>query len=1213
MKKRFFQPLPEQTPGPDPELGRQSTSLPPPNDGESSSEKEKVKNESPVKVKNEEVDTHASLFFAEEHDIYEVSESGVPTILGQENETFNDDQNTSLIISNERLDSGFTQATTPDSTALSILPPTQSNENEPSSNLNQSILEMGYELFKSQITPIIGDAPVKVLKHLFNKYFNRPNYIQLATDEYFSGIVYENEPSHENNMVFNGNANISIDLSSEPENPTEFRDYSEIEISEYETGPWKRYIGSLDVEAWATRPYMGWLNYQQPLEVKRLTPKKIKKSSLVAAKFGDSTVIRLYTMPDGREIGRLREDVTRILAPLMDLGIADFEAFVIMETRKRLSIGDSFYIQIRCFLNNHTFTENPGLTAPLENGELEESPAKRRKWAKPNGFNVLLETESEAVLRLKQKSISKLFERLHIGPANAPQKEKPIMVDDSDESPSATPQPDANLLPAEELNLDQLKEFYLTNQQSAYLENLPETTTPPAENFALNLRPYQKHGLAWMLSREKEMDRLRELSTTEDDPMSTQRMETIRQHEDDIANPLWKEFRWPKDRRLDGTVIPHENKSFYANIYSGEFSLHRPIMRNFLQGGILADEMGLGKTILTLALIHSVPYDSESAPVGFRNYASKSTLIIVPMSLLSQWKSEFDRTNNNKNHSCYVYYNELAQDDLSYILCNRTENVPIVVITTYGTVQNEWTRLNRIRDDSGRLPQIGLYSVEFFRIVLDEGHTIRNRTTKTSKSIHELELRRKWILTGTPVVNRLDDIFSLVKFLKLDPWSNFSYWKTFVTLPFEQKQFHQTLDVVKSILQPVFLRRTKNMKLKDGKPLVSLPSKEIVIQEIELSDKEQMVYDFFKSRAHQSFTEGMRTGELLKKYTQILTHILRLRQVCCHSDLIAGSNELDESWHQELEQFQQPVEKEKFELETVMKQVMYGLYKSTQIEDSECSICTLAPIPIGELTVTECGHQYCFHCLLDHINYQKNEKLNPLCPQCRHPISKYRLFKVNRREVSKKEVRFHTNEETSDPYGSYSFQLYYFDPDRSSAKIQALVAHLRELKEQSPGELVVVFSQFSTFLDLIENEIKSLGTEENQDFVVYKFDGRLSMADREKILSKFTTQNKADKRITVLLLSLKAGGVGLNLTVARRAFMMDPWWSPSIEDQAIDRVHRIGQENNVKVVRFIVKNSIETKMLRIQERKRKMGEAVEVEEEERRKQRIEEIKLLFDE
>lgn len=63
----------------------------------------------------------------------------------------------------------------------------------------------------------------------------------------------------------------------------------------------------------------------------------------------------------------------------------------------------------------------------------------------------------------------------------------------------------------------------------------------------------------------------------------------------------------------------------------------------------------------------------------------------------------------------------------------------------------------------------------------------------------------------------------------------------------------------------------------------------------------------------------------------------------------------------------------------------------------------------------------------------------------------------------------------------------------------------------------------------------------------------------------------------VLLLSLKAGGVGLNLTCASYAFMMDPWWSPSMEDQAIDRIHRIGQTNSVKVIRFVIDGSIEEK------------------------------------
>ncbi|OBA24157.1 hypothetical protein METBIDRAFT_34398, partial [Metschnikowia bicuspidata var. bicuspidata NRRL YB-4993] len=860
----------------------------------------------------------------------------------------------------------------------------------------RSLLQMGFDLFKSQIQPIIGNASLRDFRHLYSKYFNRPDYIKLASNEYFNGIEYD--------------ASQDASLTPTPEKSNEqharelvdrMRSLHEADKREQDARIWKRYIGTLDVEAWATRPYMRPLSYQQPLEVRRLKPNKIKKLLIVAAKFGDSAVIRLYTQPDAREIGRLPEDVTRILSPLMDLNLANFEAFVIMETRGRLSIGDSFYVQIRCYLNNNTFAEHARYDGLAASGDCP-SPLKKRRTATPGSFNALLETEGETVLRLKQKSISRLFEKLHLTHANLLNVEA-ASAEEPDGSQTSTPNPEPQA--SDDLNLDQLKEFYLSNQQSDYLENLPETTTPPPANFALLLRPYQKHGLAWMLSREKEMDLIQELSRTDTETLSTQKMQTIRQQDDGVMNPLWNEFLWPQDHQLDGAIVQHQEKCFYANLYNGEFSTHKPVVHNFLKGGILADEMGLGKTILTLALIHSVPYDSERAPVGLRHYASKSTLIIVPMSLLSQWKAEFERTNSNSNHRCFVYYGDLVQADLSFMLCNRSENIPIVVITTYGTVQNEWARLNKLRDSTGRLPNIGLFSVEFFRIVLDEGHTIRNRTTKTAKSVHELELRRKWILTGTPVVNRLDDIFSLVKFLRLDPWSNFSYWKTFVTLPFEQKKFNQTLDVVKSILQPIFLRRTKNMKQKDGTPLVYLPEKEVVIEELEFSEKEQLFYDFFKSKAYQSFTEGMKTGDLLKKYTQILTHILRLRQVCCHPDLIASSSELDETWEEELAGYEQPIAREKFALETAMKQVMYGLYKTVQIEDSECSICTLAPIAVGELTVTECGHQYCFHCLMDHIKYQKNEGMEPLCPQCRHAISKYRLFKVLRRDVSKKEVR----------------------------------------------------------------------------------------------------------------------------------------------------------------------------------------------------------------
>ena len=98
----------------------------------------------------------------------------------------------------------------------------------------------------------------------------------------------------------------------------------------------------------------------------------------------------------------------------------------------------------------------------------------------------------------------------------------------------------------------------------------------------------------------------------------------------------------------------------------------------------------------------------------------------------------------------------------------------------------------------------------------------------------------------------------------------------------------------------------------------------------------------------------------------------------------------------------------------------------------------------------------------------------------------------------------------------------------------------------------------------------------------------------------------------VLLLSLKAGGVGLNLTAAERVYMMDPWWSWAVEAQAIDRVHRMGQEKEVKVTRFVIEQSIEERMLKIQDRKKFLASSLGMmSEEEKRLQRLDDIRELL--
>ncbi|CAI5756805.1 unnamed protein product [Candida verbasci] len=1065
-----------------------------------------------------------------------------------------------------------------------------------------------YQKFAAEIKDTVGEVSPIILTYLFDKYQFRPNLVKAAINELFTNppdielikqgkIPVENESStrQKKSAPLKSTQNRQKRCINEIDPDIELEKFAkkanliaeQVRIEE-EAQSWSRFVGSLDLQAWATRPTVKPLAYRSELFIKRLIPRN--------ASMKNTAIIRI--VHQDREIGRMPEDITRILAPLIDLDICSFKAMVLEDTKTRLSTGDSFFIQIEIYLKSTGFIKNLGDVVEEENIKLNKKKGK-------SNFNFSSESDGEAVLRLRQFAIQNLFDKLRI---------KPLKINDDDEEEDD----DEKILPeiekdtetplvSNEINLDQLRQFYQANNENKLFDSLPETTEPPEENFNLKLREYQKHGLSWMLAREKEFEILDILAG---EKVTTQARANI--EDNGSMNPLWRKYKWP--------TPDNDNKYFYANLYNGELSLEKPIIKSTLKGGILADEMGLGKTISTLSLIASVPYDNNPPPKILKQlpYAYRTTLIVVPMSLLSQWKEEFERSNNNSQHYCRLYYGDDQELDLTPSLCNNNNNkIPIIVLTTYGTILNEFTRISKNRRN-GELPRIGLYSVKFFRIILDEGHNIRNRSTKTAKSIYELQSSCKWILTGTPIVNRLDDLYSLTKFLELDPWNNFSYWKTFITLPFENKKISQTLDVIKSILEPIFLRRTKNQKMKNGKPLVELPAKEVIIEDVKFNEQESKLYQWFQKRAYDSFKENMKSGQILKKYTQILTLILRLRQVCCHVDLIGGSHEMDDDVidqeeDEETKKFLKDLKTEhtnksdqngKFSNDTEVKKVMFTLYDKI-LNENECSICTTTAIPFNELVVTQCGHTFCLTCILEHLDFQNDSNKPKSCPNCRELISRYKLFKLRNQTILSNEIKFHTGIEPQKK--EYKFQLYLYDPNKSSSKIQALTKHLKTLKQQSPNSKCIIFSQFSSYLDLIEIELKLM-----DEFIIYKFDGRLNMNDRSKLLNNFNAPISNGK-IVILLLSLKAGGVGLNLTTASRAFMMDPWWSPSIEDQAIDRIHRIGQNETVKVVRFIMENSIETKMLKIQERKKQIGEVVGVEEEERRRRRIEEIQILFEE
>jgi len=146
---------------------------------------------------------------------------------------------------------------------------------------------------------------------------------------------------------------------------------------------------------------------------------------------------------------------------------------------------------------------------------------------------------------------------------------------------------------------------------------------------------------------------------------------------------------------------------------------------------------------------------------------------------------------------------------------------------------------------------------------------------------------------------------------------------------------------------------------------------------------------------------------------------------------------------------------------------------------------------------------------------------------------------------------------------------------KTSTKIEALLDEIRRMTAADSSSKALVFSQFTRFLELIEWRLKREGVS------CAKLLGTMPIASRNNIIVAFMT----DPSLKVLLISLKAGGEGLNLQAADHIFLMDPWWNPASELQAIQRAHRIGQTRPVHATRFVATDTIEEKIVELQQKK----------------------------
>ncbi|KZO98477.1 hypothetical protein CALVIDRAFT_24180 [Calocera viscosa TUFC12733] len=476
-------------------------------------------------------------------------------------------------------------------------------------------------------------------------------------------------------------------------------------------------------------------------------------------------------------------------------------------------------------------------------------------------------------------------------------------------------------------------------------------------------------------------------------------------------------------------------------------------------GGILADEMGLGKTVQMIATM------MVNRPVEGKE---KGTLIVCPVGLLDQWKSEIETKTTGL---CKLYVHHGPNRTKSHRELHKYD----VVLTTYSTLAMDLppTAVLKAKDspeDELENPhKCGpLLKAKWYRIVLDEAQIIRNRTTRTSSAAARLKSILRWCLTGTPIINSLSDAFSMMRVLRIRPWYE---WQHFYQNIVKNEKSNPTLSGkrLQGVFKSCLLRRNKNSML-DGKRLIELPEKKVDTVVLDFCEEERAIYSMVEKKAQAVFNRFLRQGTVLKNYSHVFSLIMRLRQCACHPALI--QEEYDEAVIEaddeerktnEIERAQQLVSSDFVEqmktrlLHTAQERMRQEQDSLDNQLDDDCPICFEN---IDDGVVTPCQHAYCRACALKLFDKPNDEHLRMShdqrpCPSCRAPFLRELLFWRRAFEPTDADLEIH---DTDDNIPVKGYQILEDRDDdlpvtkRSRPKSTTLPAWMRESSDSEEDE-----------------------------------------------------------------------------------------------------------------------------------------------------------------
>lgn len=509
------------------------------------------------------------------------------------------------------------------------------------------------------------------------------------------------------------------------------------------------------------------------------------------------------------------------------------------------------------------------------------------------------------------------------------------------------------------------------------------------------------------------------------------------------------------------------------------------------KGGLLGDEMGLGKTIQAVSLIMS-------------DYPAKQpSLVLVPPVALMQWQSEI-KSYTDGTLKTFVYHGTNQ----------KTKGITVKDLKKYDVIMMSYNSLESMyrkqekgfkRKDGLHLEESVIHALHFHRIILDEAHSIKTRSSMTAKACFALKTDYRWCLSGTPLQNRIGEFFSLIRFLNIRPFAQYLCkqcpcatleW----TMNEESRCTHckhagmQHVSVFnQELLNPIqkygnfgpgkeafrklrlmtdriMLRRLK----KDHTNAMELPVKEIYVDRQFFGEEENDFANSIMTNGQRKFDTYVAQGVLLNNYANIFGLIMQMRQIADHPDLILKKNAEG---------------------------------------GQNVLVCCICDEPAEDTIRSRCKHDFCRACVGSYVRSTDE----PDCPRCHIALT----IDLEQPEIEQDETLMKK---------SSIINRIKMENWTSSSKIELLVHELHKLRSDNSSHKSIIFSQFTTMLQLIEWRLRRAG------ITTVMLDGSMTPAQRQASIEHFMTNVDTE----CFLVSLKAGGVALNLTEASRVFIVDP-------------------------------------------------------------------------